>query len=163
MKEEILVSLFKVESGQTVKSRKFKNVARDFLVDVENNPKTIPSKLSTFTSKVNNFFIPFLGDYPMESINEKVIYDYKKWRRNYWKSQKNIEHTYVRNGLSIKSNKNYLKNKPMSLSSMQKEDSVLRQILEHGRLSGDISSNKVVKVKSESFKTNRRPSFTNAE
>jgi integrase len=46
---------------------------------------------------------------------------------------------------------------------MQKEDSILRQILELGRLSGDISSNKVVKVKSESFKTNRRPSFTNAE
>ena len=27
MKEEILVSLFKVESGQTVKARKFKDVA----------------------------------------------------------------------------------------------------------------------------------------
>ena len=87
----------------------------------------------------------------MESINEKVVYDYKKWRRNYWKSQKDIQYTYVRNGQIITSNKNYLKDKPLSLSSMQKEDSILRQILELGRLSGDISSNKVVKVKSESL------------
>ena len=91
----------------------------------------------------------------MESINEKVIYDYKKWRRNYWKSQKDIQCTYVRNGQTITSNKNYLKDKPLSLSSMQKEDSILRQILELGRLSGDISRNKFIKVKSAAFKTNR--------
>jgi hypothetical protein len=99
----------------------------------------------------------------METNNEKTIYDYKKWRRSYWKSQKDIVHTYVRNGLIIKSNKNYLKNKPINLSSMQKENSILRQVLEHGILSGNISSNKVGKIKSEAFKTNRRPSFNNAE
>ncbi len=163
VKEKILESLFKVESGQTVKSRKFKDVSRDFLIDVANNPKTIPSKIKKFTSVVDNFFDPFFGENPMETINEKTIYEYKKWRRNYWKSQKDIEHTYVRNGRTIKSNRNYLKDKPISLSSMQKEDTILRQIIEYGRLSGDISSNKVVKVKSEAFKTNRRPSFTNAE
>ena len=162
-KEMIFESFYKIETGHKIKSRKFKEVSKDFLDDIANNPKTIPSKLKKFTSVADNFFNPFFGDYPMESINEKVIYDYKKWRRNYWKSQKDIEYTYVRNGQTITSNKNYLKDKPLSLSSMQKEDSILRQILELGRLSGDISSNKVVKVKSESFKTNRRPSFTNAE
>ena len=45
VKEKILESLFKVESGQTVKSRKFEDVSRSFLLDVENNPKTIPSKI----------------------------------------------------------------------------------------------------------------------
>jgi hypothetical protein len=161
--EMILECSFKVDNGQIVKSRKFKDVSKDFLLDVANNPKTIPSKIKKFTSVVDNFFDPFFGEYPMETINEKTIYEYKKWRRNYWKIQKDIQYTYVRNGQIITSNKNYLKDKPLSLSSMQKEDSILRQILELGRLSGDISSNKVVKVKSESFKTNRRPSFTNAE
>jgi hypothetical protein len=71
-KEKILESLFKVESGQTVKSRKFKDVSRDFLLDFENNPKTIPSKLKKFSSKVDNFFNPFFGKYPIENINEKL-------------------------------------------------------------------------------------------
>ena len=131
--------------------------------DIANNPKTIPSKLKKFTSKINNFFNPFFDDYPIESINEKVLYDYKKLRRYYWKSQKDIEHIYVKNGQTTKFNKNYLKDKPLSLSSMQNEDSILRQVLELGRLSGNISSNRVVKTKSETFKKNRRPSFTNVE
>jgi hypothetical protein len=79
-----------IETGHKIKSRKFKEVSKDFLDDIANNPKTIPSKLKKFTSVAYNFFNPFFGDYPMESINEKVIYDYKKWRRNYWKSQKDI-------------------------------------------------------------------------
>jgi hypothetical protein len=69
----------------------------------------------------------------------------------------------VENGQTIKSNKNYLRDKFLSSSSMPKEDSILRQVLELGRLSVNISSNRVVKVKSETSKINRRPSFTNAE
>ena len=68
----IFESFYKIETGHNIKSRKFKEVSKDFLDDIANNPKTIPNKLKKFTSKVNNFFNPFFGDYPMESI--KILY-----------------------------------------------------------------------------------------
>ena len=154
------VYLIKMDSGQIIHSRKFQQVSGEFLDDLKHNPKTIDSKFKKYSSVVNNFLNEYLGKYPVNSINEKVLYEYKKWRKSYWKNKDTVEHTYTRNGKTIKSQRNYLKNKPVSLSTLHKEDVVLRQILEHARLSGDIDNNKVIKIKSESFKSSRRPSFT---
>ena len=158
--ETILECLIKMDSGQIIHSRKFQQVSGEFLDDLKHNPKTIDSKFKKYSSVVNNFLNEYLGKYPVNSINEKVLYEYKKWRKSYWKNKDTVEHTYTRNGKTIKSQRNYLKNKPVSLSTLHKEDVVLRQILEHARLSGDIDNNKVIKIKSESFKSSRRPCFT---
>ena len=159
----ILKSLLKIENGQNIQSRKFKQVSDDFLTDLKNDPKSLTSKLKKHTQVIEKYLNEYFGQQPIDSINEKQIYDYKKWRKSYWKSQKSLEYTYIRNGKPIYSQRNYLKNKPVSPSTLKKEDVVLRQILEFGRLSGDITSTKIIKIKSESFKTKRSPSFTEAE
>ena len=159
----ILEYLLKIENGQNIQSRKFKQVSEEFLIELKSDPKSIVSKAKKHTQVIEKYLNEYFGQKPIDSINEKQISEYKKWRKNYWKNQKSLEYTYQRNGQTIKSQRNYLKKKPVSLSTLKKEDVILRQILEYGRLSGDIANNKIIKVKSEAFKTHRRPSFTEPE
>ena len=160
--EIILESLNKLDNGQTIQSRKFELVAEEYLDDLENNPSTIKSKFDKEYRIVKLFLNPYFGKEPADSVNEKVIYEYKKWRKKYWKNH-DTQYTYIRNGKIIKSNRNHLQNKKVTASTLHKEDVVLRKILEHARLSGDIPDTKVVKVKSDPVKDNRKPSFTEAE
>jgi integrase len=159
----ILTCLLKIENGQNIQSRKFTTVSEEFLNDLKNDPKAITSKLKKHTMVIEKYLNEFFGIKPMDSIDEKLIIEYKKWRKNYWNNKKSLEYSYERNGQVIKSQRNYLKDKPVSPSTLKKEDVILRQVLEFGRLSGDISSNRVIKIKSETFKANRRPSFTEDE
>ena len=160
--ELILECLIKQKDGQSVTSRKFHLVSEEYLDDLENNPSTIKSKFVKENRIVNQFLNTFFGKMTADSINEKVVYEYKKWRKSYWKNH-DTEYTYVRDGKTIKSNRSYLKNKKVTASTLHKEDCVLRKIIEHSRLSGDIPQTKVVKVKSDPVKDNRRPSFSEDE
>ena len=160
--ELILECLIKKKDGQAVTSRKFQLVSEEYLDDLENNPSTIKTKFNKESKIVRLFLNPFFGKMTADSINEKIIYEYKKWRKVYWKKH-DTEYTYVRNGKTIKSNRNYLKNQIVKSSTLHKEDCVLRKILEHSRMAGDIPDTKVIKVKSDPVKDNRRPSISESE
>ena len=152
----------KLETGYVIKSRKFSKVSAEFLEDLDSNPNTIPSKYKKHAQVIHNYFDQFFGNEPIDSINEKKINEYRKWRRSFWKN-KDTEYTYERNGQKIRSQRNYLKNKVVSDSTLHKEDVILRKIIEYGRIAGDISSTKIIKVKSAPYESVRKPSFTESE
>lgn len=164
VKEMILEYQFKLQSGQNLRSRPFKVVSQEYLKELKGNRRVIDSKLKKYKSVITLYLNEFFGDMKMESITEKVIYDYRKWRDDYWKNKckKNDTYTYKRDGKKVVSKRGFLK-KPVSLSTLHKEDVVLRKVIEYGRLSGDISKSNVIEIKSQPFVSKRRPSFTKDE
>jgi|ETNmetMinimDraft_23_1059889.scaffolds.fasta_scaffold31114_1 integrase len=162
VKRLIVKANTKLETGYVIKSRKFSKVSADFLEELKSNPNTIPSKYKKHAQVIHNYFDQFFGNEPIDSINEKTINEYRKWRRSFWKNKK-TEYTYERNGQKITSQRNYLKDKVVSDSTLHKEDVILRKIIEFGRITGDISSTKIIKVKSASYESIRKPSFTETE
>jgi len=167
-KDEVKGKIFEylqlLKSGQNLQSRPFKVVSQEYLNELKGSRGVIDSKFKKYKSVMTLYLDEFFGDMKMESITEKNIYDYRKWRDDYWKKKfkKNDTYTYKRDGKKVISKRGYLK-KPVSLSTLHKEDVVLRKVIEYGRLSGDISINNVLDIKSRPFDSKRRPSFTQKE
>ena len=164
VKEIILEFIVKSDQGQNIQSRPFKVVSKEYLKLLQKDPRVIPSKIKKYKSVIGNYLDEFFGDTRMENISQKMIGDYRYWRDGYWtrKLQGSQSRTYIRNGKEIVARSKWLK-KPPSLSTLQKEDVVFRQLISYARTCGDISQNKVLEIKSKPFKRNRRSGFNLSE
>jgi integrase len=161
VKEMIFDYLQRLKSGQNLKSRSFKIVSQEYLKKLKRDKRVIDSKLKKYKSVITLYLDEYFGDMKMESITEKVVEDYRIWRDEYWDKKKDT-YTYNRNGKKVVSKRGFLK-KPVSLSTLHKEDVVLRKVIEYGRLSGDLSKDNPLEVKYRPFQSTRRPSFTQKE
>ena len=160
---EMIIEFF--VTGQTLRSRPFKFVSKHFLEEMEKDSEILESEKKKCRYVVNDYFNGFFGEMKIDSIDDKTIQKYRTWRKNYWKEKLKDDPTYSyeRNGQTIVSNKSRLLKKPVSPSTLHKEDVILRKVFEFGKLTGDVSKYNKLKIKSETVKVVRKPSFTKDE
>ncbi|OOZ41329.1 hypothetical protein BOW53_04220 [Solemya pervernicosa gill symbiont] len=162
--EEIFAELnYKSKRGLAVTSRKFRAVAKSFVeqLDARVAKDTINDKRAhDYKLVIDRYLIPYFGKKSIDNISDADVERYREWRKVYWISGEGSKAEFIeyeRGGKLIRSPKR--KPKLPSNNTLNKEDSVLRQIFQHGRVHGFITQEEIPIIKNQPVKKNRRPAF----
>lgn len=163
---------FRFERGLALSSRPFPRAADEQFKWLEdqieaeqnaNKAKLLKRKLADHRNTAR-YAIEYFDKIYIDKITDLDIERYKEWRKTYWTrgpgaDRKTIE--YVRNGRKVKAPRP--KSGIPALSTMAREDVVLRAIFDRARKLGWVMSDQIPEIISERPKSNRRPAFTENE
>jgi len=156
-------ALFLQSKGEALTKRSFSHVGRDFIRFVEReveNEQSARSKLVDARRYIDGLFDPFFGKFRIDRIGRPEISQYRDWRSELHTTYSDTIQ-YVRNGKLVVQKRG--KTKSPALTTLQREDSMLRSIFKFAADRGDISPDKIPEIKTKKAKLNKRPSFSLSE
>lgn len=163
---------FRYERGLALSSQPFAKAAEaefnwlEDQIDIEKDSdkaRRLQRKLADHRNMAK-YAIEYFGKTHIDKVTDLDIERFKEWRKTYWTrgpgaANKTIE--YIRQGRKIKAPR------PRSgipaVSTLAREDVVLRAIFDRARKLGWVTSEQIPEIITERPKSNRRPAFTESE
>jgi len=154
---------YKLERGLSISARKFNVVCDEYLKELVHYVrigKAKEKKLQDYRLISERYLKNYFGKKDIDKIAEKEIEKYRVWRNEYWITGEGAKLEYIeyeRNGKTVKMK---ARHKIPSSSTLNSEETVLRQIFEFAVRRQYLSHIQLPEIKSQKVVSNRRPAFT---
>ena len=163
---------FRFERGFALSSQPFIRAAEEQFnwledqIEAErdvNKAKLLKRKLTDHRNTAR-YAIEYFDKVHIDKITDLDIERYKEWRKTYWTRGPGVDQNtieYVRNGRKVKAPRP--KSGMPALSTLAREDVVLRAVFDRARKLGWVTADQIPEIKSDKPKSNRRPAFNESE
>lgn len=89
---------FKHQNGMTIKRRKFKNVADEYLAHLKaqvESGKINEKKMHDHRKVIERYFIPYFGSKQIDTITDSDTHRFQEWSEAYWVTGPGSAITYI--------------------------------------------------------------------
>lgn len=154
---------YKVKRGLSISGKKFNRVCDEYLSQLKEHVrigKAKQKKLKDYSLICERYLKNYFGKKDIDKIGDSEIVKYRDWRNAYWITGEGAKVQFIEYEREGKMVKTTARHKTPSLSTINSEETVLRQIFEYAIKKQYISRGEIPDIKSERVKSNRRPAFS---